>query len=88
MTEKDPRMLSDAEILRRLRIIRHSPQHLRNARKAPSINGLATAANLARCHLHDLEAGRRNLGPVSRTSLSQALTCLQNEGVRSPGRPR
>ncbi len=81
-------MLSDAEIVRRLRIIRHSPQHLRNARKAPSINGLATAANLARCHLHDLAAGRRNLGSLSRAALSQALTCLPMYGESSPGRPR
>ena len=79
-------MLPDDEILRRIRIIRHSSKHLRNARKAPSINGLATAANIARCHLHDLEAGRRNLGPVSRAALSQALTCLPMYGARSSGR--
>jgi hypothetical protein len=76
-------MLSDDEILRRLREVRHSPQASRNARQAVSINGIANAANLSRCHVHDLQAGRRALGPISRLALSEALTSLQSTGSRS-----
>lgn len=72
-------MLSDAEILRRLREIRHSSRTERYARRAVSMNAIAQSADLSRCHLHDIAAGRRPLGPISRHALSQALTCLQFE---------
>lgn len=45
-------MLSDDEIMRRLRTIRHSPQALRNARQLPSINDLAKRAGLTRAALY------------------------------------
>jgi hypothetical protein len=66
-------MLSDEEILRRLRAIRFSPTHLRNARKAPSMNGLATKVGLTREWLFRLTSGAP-IGPETRSKLSAAFT--------------
>ena len=63
-------MLSDQAILKHLRAIRYSPSIERNARRALSINGLATQAGLSRCHLHDIAAGRRPLGPIVKQRLA------------------
>jgi hypothetical protein len=67
--------LSDAEILRRLRTIRHSSKHERNARRALSINAVATMTGLTRAALYEvLRTGR--LGRLSRPALSKALQDL------------
>ena len=66
-------MLSDAEIVRRLRAIRFSPTHLRNARRAPSMNGLATKAGLTREWLFQLTNGAP-MGNKARSRLTMALT--------------
>ena len=69
-------MLSDAEIVRRLRAIRLSPASERYARRAPSMNGIAVAAGINRVHVHDIASGKARLGRRSRECLSRALTEL------------
>ena len=66
-------MLSDEEIVRRLRAIRLSPRIERYARRAPSMNALATASGLTREHSHKLTSGTKGLGPLSRERLSAAF---------------
>lgn len=70
-------MLSDDEILRRLRAIRFSPSHLRNARKAPSINALAAQAGLSRKALY-AAANTGEMGATVRAKLIGAMTCHRN----------
>jgi hypothetical protein len=65
-------MLSDAEIIRRLRIIRHSSTFERNARRAPSINGTANAAGVSREYLHQIINGKP-IGRYARPKLSRVL---------------
>jgi hypothetical protein len=76
MPNADEPTLPDEEILRRLRLVRYSPASLRNARQAPSINGLVTATGLTREYLHRVANGSERLGPRSRQALSRALTDL------------
>jgi len=66
-------MLTDAEIVQRLRAIRFSPAQLRNARKAPSMNGLATKAGLTREWLFQITRGAP-IGAKARSRLIAALT--------------
>ena len=64
--------MTDEEIFRRLRTIRHSSKHERNARRALSINAVATMTGLSRVAIYEvLRTGR--LGPRSRPALSKAL---------------
>ena len=63
-------MLSDQAIINHLKAVRYSSKLERNARRATSINGIARQAGLSRCHLHDIAAGRRPLGPLSRQRLA------------------
>jgi AraC-like DNA-binding protein len=76
MPNAERSLLPDDVILRRLRTIRHSSQHERNARRALSINAVATASGLSREYLHRLANGSERLGPRSRLLLSQVLTDL------------
>ena len=76
-------MLSKAEIVQRLRIIRHSPRRERNARRAVSMNGTATAAGISREHLHRIVNGTRSPSLQLQAELSRVLTCDQNERARS-----
>ena len=76
--------LSDAEIIRRLRAVRHSSRIKRNARRAPSINALADQAGLTRAMLYEiLKTGR--LGPKSRKGLTIAFQTCQVGGEERPG---
>lgn len=67
-------MLSDDEIRRRLRAIRHSSRHERNARRAPSINATAAAAGLSRETLYCI-ARDEPIGQRARRELTRVLTC-------------
>lgn len=73
----DPQMLSDQEILRRLRAVRFSPASERNARRAPSINALAKQADLARKTIYQI-ATTGCLTDNLRGRLTLALTCHRN----------
>jgi hypothetical protein len=75
-------MLSDQEIVRRLRAIRHSPASLRNARKAPSINAIALRADLSRNAVY-VVASTGRVGPNARPKLVAALTCHETDRARS-----
>ncbi len=77
-------MLSDDEIVRRLRVIRHSPTHYRNGHQAPSINALSALSSLSRKQIYRICQGEP-LGPRSRAELSQALSCDVMTGARSAG---
>ena len=75
-------MLSDAEIVRRLRIIKHSPQHDRCARRTPSLNAIANAVSITRMQIYRIIRGDP-LGPRSRSELNRVMTCNEMTGARS-----
>jgi hypothetical protein len=75
-------MLSDAEIIRRLRTIRHSPSRERYARRAPSINGIAKAAGISREYLFRLLKGEP-IGSPAREKLSLVLTSERMNGGKT-----
>ena len=75
-------MISDAEIIRRVRAIRFSSPTERNARRAPSINALAKQAGLSRKVVHEV-AITGHLGSISRAKLSRVMTCHDVDGARS-----
>ena len=78
-------ILSDHEIIRRLRTVRHSSQDERNARRAPSINAIATRAGLTREAVYRI-IRTGSLGTKSRAGLSFAFaTCELRFGVRLKG---
>ena len=79
-------MLSDAEIIRRLTIIRRSSRYERYARRIPPLNALAFAAGLSPRQLFRISNGR-GLGPKSRSALSHAMTCDTLTGARTEGHP-
>jgi len=66
-------MLSDAEIMRRLRAIRYSDRSERQARRIQSINGIAREAGMPRPYLFEIVSTGR-LGSLSREKLSRVLS--------------
>jgi hypothetical protein len=78
-------MLTDDEIRRRLREIRFSPVADRYARRAPSMNGIAKAAGVARENLHRIVNGA-TIWPGQREKLSRFFSCDPLTGERSRGR--
>ena len=80
-------MLSDAEIVRRLRAIRLSPASERYARRAPSMNGIAVAAGISREHVHAISNGTARLARRSRECLSKALMELVRKDGGSDAKP-
>jgi hypothetical protein len=65
--------LPDDVIMRELRRIRYSSRHERQARRAPSLAGLAAQAGLSVRHLHYLLTGQLHLTDHSRYCLSLPL---------------
>lgn len=76
--------LSDEEIIRRLRVIRHSSRSARYGRHILSMNAIAVAAGLARERLHRVVNGEP-IGRKYRTELSRVLTCDEIVGERTGG---
>jgi hypothetical protein len=76
-------LLDDAEIIRRLRTIKQSPQFDRLTRQAPTINGIARLSGVARRQIYQIIDGQGRLGPKSRARLSKVLTCGYVCGARS-----
>jgi DNA-binding phage protein len=66
-------MLSDNEILRRLRAIRFSPRSERLARRATSMRGIALEAGIAREHIHKVASGKYPLRAPTKAALSAVL---------------
>ena len=67
-------MLSEQEIIRQLRAIRFSSRHERNARRAPSMHGIAQATGISRMHIYRVAVGGK-ITPRMRQELSHVLTC-------------
>jgi hypothetical protein len=67
--------LTDAEIIRALRIIRHSSRSQRNGRHIQSINAVAQAAGLSRMQCYRISNGQP-IGPKARTGLSLVLRAV------------
>ena len=70
-------MLSDQEIIRRLKTIRFSSASERNARRAPSINAIAKQAGLSRKALYEVTTTGR-LGSIARGKLTRVMTCYED----------
>ena len=66
-------MLSDKEIIQRLKAVRYSSSSERYARRATSINGIAKAAGISREYLFRLLKGEP-IGSPAREKLSLVLT--------------
>lgn len=66
-------MLSDDEILRRLKAVRHSPVTERLARRSVSVRQIAGDAKVAREHLYRIIRGERPITADLRDKLSHVL---------------
>jgi hypothetical protein len=80
-------MLTDDEILRRLRTIKATSHLDRCARLSPSLNQIASLSGLTRRHLYYLLDGTRKLGPTARSKLSRSFACAEKKrkkGIVSP----
>lgn len=75
-------MLSDAEIVRRLKALRYSPQGERYARRAPTLNSVTEASGLTRVHVYNI-IRTGSLGAEARLKLNQAFTCLDRQRERT-----
>jgi hypothetical protein len=67
--------MTDEEIVRQLKTVKHSSQHERNARRATSINDLAVRTGITRAWLYEIMRTGR-VGRRSRQPLSKALQNL------------
>jgi hypothetical protein len=79
-------MLSDAEIVRQLTVIRHSPRAARYGRRITSINAIAVHAGVSTEYLYRIIRGER-IGPHARVKLSRTLSCEPLSGARTAGHP-
>jgi hypothetical protein len=80
-------MLTDDEILRRLRTIKATSHLDRCARLLPSINQVAAASGVCKQHLYLVINGTAKIGPRSRPKLSKALTGLEKKRKKAIDRP-
>jgi Zn ribbon nucleic-acid-binding protein len=88
--------LTDEEIVRRIRIVRHTPQEERLAHRAPSLQSIAQAAGIARKRLYEI-AKTGHMSPRDRVKLEAILatwaesmvheTVCPRCGHRHPARP-
>jgi len=75
-------MLSDDEITRQIKEVRHSSRTDRNASRILSINHIAQATGLSREIIYQVARGAKLTGRV-RQKLAEFLACQENERVRS-----
>src|ERR1700690_386208 len=87
-------MLSDEEIIRRLRAIRMSPHLERSARRAPSLNGVIRASGISKDRVYRICRGEAGLGPKSRKALQvlegygkEAKSSIPQSEELRPNRP-
>ena len=66
--------LPDDEIIRRLRMIRYSSRHERQARRAPSLRDIATRSEIQIDYLYRVLSGQRRLTDWLRERLSITLS--------------
>lgn len=76
-------LLSDAEIVRRLRMIRHTPAAARQGRTTRSLTSIARDAGFSPEHVFRLTNGYR-LGPRARIELSRVLSLDIDGSARTP----
>ena len=67
-------LLSDHEIIRRLRMIRYSSRHERQARRITSLRSIATASGIQIDYLYRVLSGQRHLTDRLRQHLSLVLS--------------
>jgi hypothetical protein len=72
-------MLSDEEIVRRLRVIKHSSQTDRRRQRGETMLGLAKSTGIARSYLHRIADKSLNMGPRTRGRLQAAFGCPKVE---------
>ena len=65
--------LPDDVIMRKLKTIRYSSRHERQARRTPSIRGVGLKAGIRKDHIYRLLSGRRRLTDNLRQRLSLVL---------------
>jgi hypothetical protein len=75
-------MLSDQEIVRRLKALRYSPQGERYARRAPSLNAVTEASGLSQARIYQI-IRQGTVGAYSRLKLNQAFSTLDRERERT-----
>lgn len=76
-------MLSDEEIIRCLKLVRHSSIRERQGRRLLSMSRVAREAGLNRTYVLAIVAGTKPLTPFAKRKLSPVLTCLHRERVRA-----
>jgi len=67
-------MLTDYEIMRRLRMIRYSSRHERQARRARSLRSIAAESGIQIDYLYRVLSGQRHLTDRLRQHLSLVLS--------------
>ncbi len=76
-------MLTDDEIRRRLREIKHSPRYLRYGRHLPSMNAVCQASGVSRNRVYQIALGS-GFTEQTRGALTRALvTCNDLKRARS-----
>jgi hypothetical protein len=81
-------MLSDEEIIRRLKEVRHSSISDRVAGRSTSIAEIARCSGVTNMHIYCIINGTYQIGPKSREGLSRALLeCKVEDGERTEFRP-
>jgi hypothetical protein len=77
-------MLPRDEVLRRLKLVRHSSYDDRVRNIAPTISDIARSIGVSREHLHQISSGKTPLGPCTRAKLSDYFEGCENiEGERA-----
>ena len=79
-------MLSDEEIVRGLKAVRHSCQTERLAKRIPSMKALAASIGVSREYLYQVLRGERELTFNLRAKLSEFLSCEQIDCERRVAR--
>jgi hypothetical protein len=80
-------MLPRDEILRRLKLVRHSSYADRIRKRSLTITELAQSVGCSREYLHQIISGKASIGPQTRAALSDYFECEQNDGERSSACP-
>lgn len=81
--------MTDQDILRQLKAIRHSSSADRIRRRSRTISDVARETGIARETLQKTASGQLPIGPRTRTALRTYFECDENEGEKSsvcPGR--
>jgi transcriptional regulator with XRE-family HTH domain len=79
--------MTDEEILRALKTIRHSSYPDRVRKRSLTMSGLARATGITRENLHNIASGKTSIGPKTRTALREYFGCEVEGGERPDPRP-